>query len=440
MQSYGLSDLSIHSHYSSVRGQLEPCETVGARWIVIMLFCALPFIQMGISYNLSVQYFAFVVVALGVAKRLALEEWMAWSFVFLAMLLGLFWHLDADTLSSSILRSAREALGVLLIMCAARNASWVVSERLLKSLLIVMVGGLFLLTLVQFVSYSILKSPRFFVPANFYIAGEDTLASRWLAVGSAHGFLADIRVSATFSEPSYLGFVCLSLAALIRSSGLMGQRFSKILILILLVTIALSKSASGIMLFVLLVAYEYRTKIFTVQRILLAMVILAAVLPIAALLLKFNPMERLFSITDPRIELSGYIRLIMPLKHIVTVLTESPFGVPWSELYHFFLQRAGDYTAVGPVEKLSGMWVGQDNGLLNLFIEFGWCGLVVIGALVFVIRDKFILLFLLFVMQFNGAVFSPDKVVIVCLAISCRAVAARLTAPTFANSPAQSAA
>jgi hypothetical protein len=388
-------------------------------WVVFVLFASLPFIQLGLTYELSVQYLAFLVVAIAVKKHLSVREWVVWSFIFVAMLLGLFWHLDAQALFSAMLRNSREAVGVLLILCAARNVSWVVPERFLRWMLGATVAGLFLLTLAQFVTYAILRNPHFFVPASWFIAGQDTIPQRWLEFGRLNGFLADVRVSATYAEPSYLAFVCLCLAVLVRSAAL-GRALTGILLSALLATIALSKSASGGVLFVLLVAYAYRRELITPRRLLLALATLAIALPVAAGMLDFNPLERILDATDPRIEPSGYIRLVMPFKHIATVLTESPFGVPWSELYNFFLQRTGEYSAIGPVEKSTGMWIGQDNGLLNLFIEFGWAGFVVIGGIVAVIRDRLTLLFLLFVMQFNGAPFGPDKVALICLALTCR--------------------
>ena len=390
-----------------------------AMLIVFVLFCSLPFIQLGVTYEISVQYLAFIVVVIAVKKHLSLREWVIWAFVFVAMLFGLFWHLDAEALFTSILRSSREAIGVLVIMCAARNVSWIVPERFLRLMLIGTVAGLFMVTLAQFVTYAILKNPQFFMPASFFITGQDTIPDRWLEFGRLNGFLADVRVSATYSEPSYLSFVCLCLATIVRGASL-GRTVTWALLSILLGTIALSKSASGVILFALLMAYAYRQEFITPWRLFLAFATLSVVLPIAAGMLDFNPLERIMDATDPRIEPSGYIRLVMPLKHVATVLTESPFGVPWSELFSFFLQRTGDYSVIGPVDKSTGMWVGQDNGFLNLFIEFGWAGFIVAGGIIGVIRDRFILLFLLFAMQFNGSPFGPDKVALICLALSCR--------------------
>jgi len=405
-----------------VRGGLESVSRLHDRtamFAVLVLFCSLPFIQLGISYEISVQYLAFIVVAITVRKRLPLREWVIWAFVFVAMLLGLFWHLDAEALFGAILRNSREALGVLLIICAARNVSWSVPDRFLRFLLNSTIVGLFILTLAQFVTYTVLKKPQFFMPAAFFITGQDTIPDHWLEFGKLNGFLASVRVSATYSEPSYLSFVCLCLATIVRRASL-DKTTTWVLLSLSLGTIALSKSASGVFLFVLFMAYSYGREFITPGRLLVLSGTLSAALLIAAGALDFNPLERIMDVTDPRVEPSGYIRLVMPLQHVATVLTESPFGVPWSELYNFFLQRTGDYSVIGPVEKSTGMWIGQDNGFLNLFIEFGWAGFVVIGGIVGAIRDRFVLLFLLFVTQFNGSPFGPDKVALICLALSCR--------------------
>ncbi len=393
--------------------------TRAATWIVFTLFCVLPVVQLGITYELAPQYLGFVLVVLTVRKHLPLRDWSIVAFICCAMFLGIFWHLDADELGGAILRNLREAIAAVMILCAARNVSWVVPRQFLHRMLLAVILGLFLLTAAQFVFYEVLKSPRFFVPASYFITGQTTLPQYWLEYGQKNGFLAQVRVSATYSEPSYLSFVCLSLAVMVRNAGF-GRALYWLSLSLLLVTVALSKSASGPILLMLLIVYLHRRGLVTPQRALLVLGAAAVAMPIAANVLDFNPIERIVNIANPRTEESGYIRFVMPFKHIATILTDSPFGVPWTELYGFLLARSGDYSGLGPVDKSTGMWVGQDNGLLNLLIEFGWGGLVIIGGIVAVIRDRFILLYLLFVMQFNGAPFGPDKVAVICLALSTR--------------------
>jgi len=387
--------------------------------VILLLFFCVPFIQLGLSYEWSFQYLAYAAVLLTVRKRLTMMEWCIWAFVYAAMLLGLFYYLDAEALFTAILRVSREALGILLVMCAARNASWRVPAAFLSFMLQSVVFGLFLITLLQFVSYTFLKRPQFFVPASFFIAGEDTIASRWLEVGRLNGFLANIRVSATYSEPSYLSFVCLCLAMIIHRAAF-STRKTLFLLAILFCTVCLCKSASGVMLFVLLIAYAYRSIVFIPTRMVLFIAVLLLITSITAVVFDFNPVQRIMESADPKLEPSGHIRLVMPWKHVATVLTESPLGVPWSELYSFFVQRADEYGAIGPVDKSTRILVGQDNGFLNFFIEFGWAGFVVIAGIVAVVRDRLNLLFLLAITQFNGAPFGPDKVALMCFALSCR--------------------
>jgi hypothetical protein len=386
--------------------------------VATILFCLLPAIQLGLTYWISIQGLAFVLVLYAVNKRLSLEDMAICALIAAAMLTGLVFQPDMGRPTWVFMHNAFEALGIFVIISAAKDPRWSMPDRLLKPILVAAVLGVFTLTLAQYVSYTFLKEPRFLLPSSLYATGQATNASDRLAWSRLHGFLAEVRISATFAEPSYLGFILMCLTVLVLNS----RRHSVAtlgLLAALLATAALSKSASSVMMISLLVTYAYRSRLnlwtaFGVAGI------GAVLLAVAATALDFDPIGRLLRSADPRLEPSGYIRLIMPLQHVATVLTEAPFGVAWSDVPTFFAHHASTYAMMNPVDSTTGELNGQDNGFLNLFIQFGWTAFIVIVGVIVSIRDRFILLFLLLVAQFNGAPLSPDKIAMISLALVCK--------------------
>jgi hypothetical protein len=378
--------------------------------------CLLPFIQLGLTYWISIEGLAIVLVLFAVDKRLSVADMSACALITAVMLVGLILQPDIGGPISAFKHNVAQAIGIFIIVCAAKDAKWNASRTFLLRMLFVTVVGLVVLTLAQYITYTFLKEPRFLLPASLYVTGQGTLASSSLEFGRMHGFLAAVRVAATFAEPSYLGFISMCLAVMVLNSRLNSAATFGLLAL-LLAMVAMSKSASGIIMLTVLIAYAYRSK-FTFATFLLSVGVTVVLFASTVMLLDFDPIGRLLSATDPRLEPSGYIRLIMPLRHVAIVLKEAPFGVPFYDTYEFLAHHATSYTMMAPTDSSTGDWIGEDNGLLNFIIQFGWAGFIVIGAVIFAIRDGFVLLFLLFVTQFNGAPLSPDKVAMIALALA----------------------
>ena len=384
--------------------------------VVPILMCMLPFIQLGLTYWISIEGLAFVLALFAVDKRLSVADMSSCALITAAMLVGLILQPDIVSPISAFKHNVSQAIGIFIIVCAAKDTKWNVSQTPLWRLLIVTVVGLVILTLAQYVTYVFLKDPRFLLPASLYVTGQGTLARSAIEFGRVHGFLAAVRVAATFAEPSYLGFISMCLTVMVLNSRLRSAaKFG--LLTLLLAMVAMSKSASGIIMITVLIAYAYRSK-FTFATFLICVSVTVVFFASTMMLLDFDPIGRLLSSTDPRLEQSGYIRLIMPLQHAATVLKEAPFGVPFSETYEFLAHHSTSYTMMNPTYSYTGDWIGQDNGLLNLIIQFGWAGFIVIGGVAFAVRDGFILLFLLFATQFNGSALTPDKVAMISLALA----------------------
>jgi hypothetical protein len=403
--------------------KLGDADAHRASGVAALLLLAVPFTQFGYSYWLSVQGAMFLAVLLFVSKRLGKLELLLFLVMSATMLLSLTGHLYADSLFYSFLRLLRQIICLYLIVCAAATFSWRPQTYFFDVLLPLVVGVLSGLVIAQFATYTFLGWPGLFVPHNWFMVGFVTLADAWLDFGARHGFLANVRASGTYSEPSYFGFVALTLSVLV-VRGVPAPRKKAILLGLLFAALVCSKSASGVIAFAVLMLFAFRMHLSMVHWFVIVVTTLLGGLA-ADYLLDFNIVERLYNITDPVKEPSGYVRLVLPLKHVAMVLQHMPFGVPMSEFFVFTSRHVDSYALAGPLNPVSllrGVSTGTDNGFLNLFITHGYGGLLIVILLPFVVRDKLTLLYLLFVSQFNGDMLSPDKAAIVALAISARRV------------------
>jgi hypothetical protein len=379
----------------------------------------IPFIQFGVSYWLSVQGALFWLALIFVRKRPSPMQVLLFIVMVLTMMASLLGHTYSDTLFYAFLRIVRQSLCLFLIVCAASSVSYRLGsfffDRLLPGVIIALSG----LVVLQYVTYFGLGWTTFFAPSKFYVQGFSTLADSWLQFGENHNVSVVVRPSATYAEPSYFGFVALGLAMLV-FKGVEG-RMRVALLAMMLVALFCAKSASGVVLFVGLVAFAYRRHLS--PKILFAGFLFVGLVLIGAeLFLDFHLIERVVNITDNTKERSGYIRLILPIKHVLLVLEHKPLGVPLSEFFGFTSHHVGAYGGAGsygPVWMTRGMTDGTDNGFFNLFITFGFGAFIIIGAICLVVRDPLTLVFLLFVAQFNGDLFSPDKAAVVALVLAC---------------------
>ncbi len=388
----------------------------------------LPFIQFGVSYWLSVQGALFWLALIFVRKRPSQLQVLLFITIVLTMLASLLGHTYSDTLFYAFLRIARQSLCLFLIVCAATSVSYrpgpFFFERLLPGVVIALSG----LVLLQFATYTVLGWTYLFVPSQFYVQGFATLADSWLQFGENKGVSVFVRASGTYAEPSYFGFVALGLAMLV-FKGVQG-RMRVGLLALMFVALLCSKSASGVVLFVGLVLFAYRRHLSPVY-LFASFLFVALALIGADLLLDFHLVERIVNITDATKERSGYIRLVLPIKHVLLVLEHKPLGVPLSEFFTFTSHHAGFYGGAGsygPVWMSRGTTEGMDNGFLNLFITYGFGAFIIIGLICLIVRDALNLVFLLFVAQFNGDLMSPDKAAVVALVLACHGMRQRTAA------------
>ena len=398
----------------------DDADSYRASALAVLLLLSLPFTQFGFSYWLSVQGAAFWLVAFFVQKSVNRLQLLLFTVIALSMLVSLAGHLYADTLFYSFLRIIRQILALYLIICAACTQSWRPRGYFFDVVLPIVIVAVSAHVILQYITYTLFGWSYLFVPAQVFIQGLATIADRWIELGTARGFIAEVRAAGPYAEPSYFGFVALSLAVLV-VRGVESRPGQAFLLGLMFVALLCSKSASGVISFALFVLFAYRHRL-NFMHLFSALLVVALALVASEIFLKFNLVERLLNITDPIKEPSGYVRIILPFKHIALVLQEKPFGVPLSEFFVFTSRHMDHYVGSGvsgPVSVVQGGSLGTDNGLLNLVIAFGIGGLVFLLLIPFIVRDKLILVYLLFASQFNGDVLSPDKAAIIALVVSC---------------------
>ena len=139
-------------------------------------------------------------------------------FIALTMLLSLIGNIYSDLLFYSFIRLVRQIIGIYLIICAASTISWRPKDEFFDLVLPLVITGIYGLVIIQFVAYTFFQWTYLFVPQRLFIAGLGTIADYWLEYGKLRGFLTDVRVSGPYAEPSYLGFISLSLSILVTRS------------------------------------------------------------------------------------------------------------------------------------------------------------------------------------------------------------------------------
>lgn len=387
-------------------------------WVVLaMLFC----LQFGGYTTFSVNFAAFVLTAmvLGMGHLLQGALWAALCAPF--MLAALFPFLSEPGAMSAFLRTGRELVVIAVIVAATkvgRRSS--INRKLVDRCLNIGIMVLFAYTAVQWYYLTILGQPRFFIDLGFYgnVGGNiheggeigTAVPSALIKEMNEKGFVLgrdiQIRPTAFYSEPSYLGMVLLVLIYALTCGREWKARFI-VPIALALATTVMAATASGTLSIAIFLVVNFRREIFKRW-----MATLLIALPVGIYLL-WGPLERvMLGIDGGSDEISGYIRLVKPFQNIVEVFQAGyVFGVP----FHFA------ETILKPSEFGEGVGssggIGLDTGILNLLIFNGIGGLVVFGILAWLLRP-IELLFVVLMGVSNGVVFGYDKGFLIALAIA----------------------
>lgn len=379
-----------------------------------------PFIQLGPSYYASV---ASVILVLGV-----LVWWrpLATGFghaglllvVVLFMPLALTGGPSIDPLNDK-LRIGRES--VMLVLLLAAMMGFGNTDRRIATppvwLLVALAGGYFLVAWLQTRAYN--EGRYLGLPFEWFAIDGGTFASELALIYGPES----LRPAATFSEPSYFGFVLLSFALML--SPLAGKSRLATTGLALAVAAGLLSRSLSFFLSVLLVIVLPFALARQKHRGALLLGMIAVVVPLIA----FSGsalLSRLGNATSiETADASTADRIFGPLLAMPSYLADYPAGSPFSSLTQTLAPHIANRTA--SVDDI------LNNALFNLIFAYGVVGFAIVAAILVAARDLRTRLYMVTCAMFNGAFLAIDKVAMITLTLAvyehCRRLAAATEIP-----------
>jgi len=365
-------------------------------------------IQLGYSYWISVASLMGIVAMIRLREQLSIGfrtyPWVI--FIPLLMAAPLFVGYSND-LTQDILRTAREALIACLMIWTIAGSTRrppTVNVIRLSQVLMCIIVFLLVLTTIQYVALS--RGIYIGFPKEFYASGRGTIPGELDLRYSA------LRPAGTFSEPSYLAFIALSVMLVI-SGRIDRERKGIALAALATITGLLSQSASFI-LFVGITggAFVVRTLRGANKLLVLILLAVAAVVAFGVVVLvldvELGVLERVQGGASGN-DVSIFVRIFGPISILPTYLAYHPVGRPMS-MVSDTIQPYSMALGIEPIQYMM-------NSLFNLFFQYGVFGLP-LAVLFLIRRDVVIALYLLSCMMFNGAFLGIDKLSVVCVMIA----------------------
>lgn len=365
----------------------------------LLLLALLPFVQLGFSYWVSVAV-ALAVLLLARAQRaayLGLGSAPLWLLIIPLMFIPLLVE-GGEDFTQDLLRIAREAIFFALLLAVVRGSFLrpiPVDGPLIMRAVTLLAALLLGYTALQFIA---LGGGRYVgIPASFFAQDVKTIPSL-LSLRYSH-----IRPAATFSEPSYLGFIMLSLLLLALPTS--RRKFGYPTLIAMVVVCGLLSQAASFVLFAgiigaLAVAQQSSRRGWGLM---LPLVVLA-IAGLAAYGSDVGVLSRVFAGASAQGDYSIFVRIFGPLQALPTFIADHPLGLPFSKLE----VAMAPYTlpmGISPHEFLM-------NGFYNLFFEFGVFGVLIFAALMS-IRDNIVRAYIVACMFFDGGFLAIDKLAVI---------------------------
>lgn len=363
------------------------------------IFPAMILLQMGFSYYISVQAALFVYLLSKIPISLYARSVLPVGLLLLLMMPPAFFY-DAPDQANSVLNSFRQFVCLSVLVTILMTKKFAVQVKAQQSWVLFSLSILGFLVLLQAVALQagMLLAP----PATLLIANTGTLEQTHVA--ASFGLIESIRPAALYGEPSYLAFISLSLLT-IAYSWPNARRNTFYGAVLCLAIVLLSQSLSAFLGYLVLTASYLVTR----QRLYLKSVpwLVVGGLAAIAFFAFFDgggwAVSRLAGILSSDMDSSAAGRLVAPFFLVGLVFQDYFFGVPSLLVNSYF----GGFFENGEV-------IGTDNGLFNLFINFGYSGFVIISILIFLCRKNLLLMAYIFLStMFNGAFLSVDKIAVI---------------------------
>ena len=368
--------------------------------LIAFLFIA---IQFGHTIYESVQFCAFLFLLplllpglIGNIKIVALPVLLAaFAFYFSTAV-----YINSSNVLHNLLWSTRSFVCFLCIV-SARYAPLNRVPRLPTSVFWVLVALIGALTVAQWAYLQGIISHNTLIPNNYFAVDTGTVAEDKTDLALAGGWESIYRSSAFYTEPSYLGFICLCLYVIRHQAEAIKSNLIAFALLLFLCLVA--KTASGfIILCFFFFVVNARGIVLNRRRYPILAILFGVVIYFS---LPF--ISRVLGSTDSASEPSGYIRLVFPMKCVSAVFLHAPLGVPQAELPDFFQANL-------PADATIGNF---DNGLVNVFLYFGIFGFVIWICFIGMMRNWALALFVMLCALYNGNVFAYDKAFLISISI-----------------------
>jgi hypothetical protein len=348
-----------------------------------------PFVQYGLNYFVSIE--AVLCIAIIYQTRLRINV-LPTAVAAIAISLSLLWcalYLPEEPLWS---RELRLGVDLVLLFWLLEGSPRHDVTKINGNWALAMLAICAVFAAIQNVAGR--KGIALYMPTSFFVNHDDNvLAASWVKLARDHGFAFEIRPSAFYSEPSYLGVMSLVMNFICLHT-LSGRR--RILASILALTACAAAQTMYGMVSNLLITMAFHHR--RIDKMVLLSVAACALALVAMPLFAVEPgrLERILSGHD---ESTG-LRVTQPLELVGYILAHHPFGVPLTAAKELFEQR-------GLIER----WEDAPfhNGVLNLLYAYGWIGFAVVILLFVATGSPICALFMFLVMCQNGAELDFDK-------------------------------
>ena len=359
----------------------------------------LPILQFGFSWWINVSTLACLLILIKLRiDRVHIKSLVLSPYIALVFLMYLTYLSQDFGNIHSFLRVSREALVLLLmLLLMGKFEKWNTSELNLKFdnvLLLISFCELFLV-IIQFIG---IKKGIWFGPSSDWFAGRGNVIPTILDLR-----YSKIRPSGTFSEPSYLGIICISLMMMSGFNKRLNKKNFMILYLNYLIII-LSQSKSALLFGSILLFLHYKRSDGGIKFYYRSLIV-----PIFVILSLLNSVFLLGILSSSKGSLSIQNRIFRPFEMLFGYLMSNPLGSSFYKRIY------------GLADNVSGLtWESVlHNSFFNLIFSYGIVGFFLIfGILRFSKRDKIVLLYLVSAMLQNGSFLDFDKLYLVFFTIS----------------------
>ena len=374
--------------------------------LIALIALLTPFVQLGTSYYASIATAMLVLGLVVWAIPLARGAGRIAPLLIVALFMPLS-MIDApsDDRTADFLRIGREATMFVILLSAMAGLPGIELKKRFVPPYRVLAGlAVFFLILALAQTYFLNLGVYFGLPQTWYAQESNTLASDLSLIYTADS----LRPHATFAEPSYFGFILLSMALMV-IPRLGRDRLTLWTLAIIVVAGLLSRSLAFFLALILVIVIP-----MVLERGRNAFAIIGGMVVLAIPLILFSGssmLSRLGSATTASTaDASTSDRVFGPLEALPGYLAQYPVGNPIAiadrALIPFLSNRTLDAADI------------LNNALFNFFFAYGFVGFLLVGTILFGSRDLRVRLYMLTCTMFNGAFLAIDKVAIICLTLA----------------------